>query len=80
MTDWEERSVGGRTLAMLRWTKTSPGWRPSTVVSGTRESEQPSQRILGCWPVARVGEEGGVRLGGLGGPLFVLVEGEVEGV
>jgi hypothetical protein len=30
-------------LATLRCTKTSPGWRPRIVVSGTRESEQPSQ-------------------------------------
>jgi len=38
-------SVGEMILAMLRCTKTSPGWSPKRVVSGTRESEQPSQTI-----------------------------------
>lgn len=37
------RSVGSTMLAMLRWTNASPGWSPSTVVSGTRESAQPIQ-------------------------------------
>jgi hypothetical protein len=44
---------------MLQWTKTSPGWRPRTVVSGMRESEQPSHRIVGDWPLARVGTKEG---------------------
>ena len=39
-------------LAMLRWVKTSPGWQPRMVVSGTRESEQPIHRIFGSWPLA----------------------------
>jgi hypothetical protein len=47
MTAETEMSVGETTFAMLRWTKTSPGWRPRRVVSGTRESEQPIQRIDG---------------------------------
>jgi len=46
-------------LAMLRWAKMEPGGRFSSVVSGTRESEQPSQRIWGCWPFARVGKRSG---------------------
>lgn len=46
-------------LAMLRCTKTSPGRRPRTVVSGMRESEQPIQRIWGFWPEARVGKRSG---------------------
>jgi hypothetical protein len=44
---------------MLRCTKTSPGCRPRRVVSGTRESEHPSQRIVGDWPVARLGKKEG---------------------
>lgn len=40
------------TLAMLRWVKTSPGLKPRTVVSGTRESEQPIHRMGGAWPLA----------------------------
>jgi hypothetical protein len=48
-----------RILAMLRWTKTSPGWRPRIVVSGQRESEQPIQRIWGDWPEAREGRSVG---------------------
>ncbi len=32
-------------LAMFRCTKTSPGWRPITVVSGTRESEHPNHTV-----------------------------------
>ena len=39
-------------LAMLRSTKTSPGFLPSTVVSGTRESQHPIQRMSGAWPFA----------------------------
>jgi len=35
-------SVAEMMLAMLRCTNTSPGWRPRIVVSGQRESEQPS--------------------------------------
>lgn len=45
---------------MLRWTKTSPGWRSKRVVSGTRESEQPSQRICGDWPAEREGKRPGL--------------------
>lgn len=62
MTEREDRSVGVRMLAMLRWTKTSPGLRPRMVVSGTRESEQPIQRILGDWPLERVGRRSGFSL------------------
>jgi len=39
-------------LAMLRCVKTSPGWQPRMVVSGTRESAQPIQRTFGAWPFA----------------------------
>ncbi len=46
-------------LAMFRCTKTSPGCKPRTVVSGIRESEQPIQRICGRWPDARVGKREG---------------------
>jgi hypothetical protein len=59
MTALELISVGLTMLAMLRWTKTSPGCRPRTVVSGMRESEQPSQRIVGVCPVASVGKKEG---------------------
>ena len=47
ITERKERSVGDRMLAMLRCVKTSPGCRPRRVVSGTRESEQPSQTESG---------------------------------
>src|SRR5690606_5252705 len=43
------RSVCTTTLAMLRWTKTSPGIRPVIWLAGTRESEQPIHRYLGAW-------------------------------
>jgi hypothetical protein len=33
-------------LAILRWTKMKPGGEAVTTLSGTRESEHPSQRIL----------------------------------
>ena len=46
-------------LAMLRCTKIWPGARPVMVVSGTRLSEQPSQRMGGCWPVASVLKKAG---------------------
>lgn len=44
---------------MLRWTKTSPGFKPRMVVSGHRASEQPIHRISGCWPFARLGNRPG---------------------
>ena len=52
--------MAGKTLAMLRCTKTWPGSRSKRVVSGARESEQPSQRILGDWPLARAGNRSGL--------------------
>src|SRR3546814_20371095 len=48
ITDMQFRSVCTITLAMLRWTNTSPGARPMTWLAGTRESEQPSHRYLGA--------------------------------
>src|SRR5690349_6057413 len=42
------RSVCTTTLAMLRWTKTSPGCRPVIWLAGTRESEQPIHRYFGA--------------------------------
>ena len=44
---------------MLRWEKTLPGSRSRRVFSGTRLSEQPNQRMLGDWPLARVGKSSG---------------------
>lgn len=43
-----EMSVGFIMFAMLRCVKTSPGLQFRIVVSGTRESAQPSQRIGGA--------------------------------
>jgi len=51
--------VGDTMLAMLRCTNTSPGCRPRIVVSGQRESEQPSQRIWGDCPLASLGKKFG---------------------
>src|SRR5690606_20758331 len=48
ITDMQFRSVCTITLAMLRWTNTSPGARPITWLAGTRESEQPIHRYLGA--------------------------------
>src|SRR5690606_3960472 len=48
ITDMQLRSVCTITLAMLRWTNTSPGARPMTWLAGTRESEQPIHRYLGA--------------------------------
>lgn len=44
---------------MLRCTKMSPGCAPQRVVSGQRESEQPSQSNGGDWPFARAGKRFG---------------------
>ena len=44
---------------MLRWTNTEPGGRFRRVDSGTRESEQPSQRMAGAWPLERLGRKSG---------------------
>src|SRR5687768_4066231 len=43
------RSVWTTTLAMLRWTNTSPGCSPVIWFAGTRESEQPIHRYFGFW-------------------------------
>src|SRR5690349_2357964 len=48
ITDMQLRSVCTITLAMLRWTKTSPGATSTTWLAGTRESEQPIHRYLGA--------------------------------
>src|SRR4051812_38568862 len=54
ITDRQLRSVCTTTLAMLRWTNTSPGARPVIWFAGTRESEQPIQRYCGdCWRARR---------------------------
>src|SRR5882672_1221000 len=47
-TDRQLRSVWTTTLAMLRWTKISPGSRPTIWFAGTRLSEQPIQRYRGA--------------------------------
>jgi hypothetical protein len=44
---------------MFLWTKTEPGGRFRRVDSGTRESEQPSQRIEGDWPLESLGRKSG---------------------
>src|SRR6187402_2770655 len=48
ITDRQLRSVCTTTLAMLRWTNTSPGERSTTWFAGTRESEQPIHRYFGA--------------------------------
>src|SRR3982751_4727809 len=49
-TDRQLRSVWTTTLETFRWTKSSPGNRPTISLAGTRLSEQPIQRYLGdCW-------------------------------
>src|SRR5690606_30186963 len=47
ITDRQFRSVCTTTLAMLRWTKTSPGATSMIWLAGTRESEQPIHRYSG---------------------------------
>src|SRR5690606_13022831 len=49
ITDRQLRSVCTTTLAMLRWTNTSPGAMSTIWLAGTRESEQPIHRNLGVW-------------------------------
>ena len=53
MTAIALRSVTGTTLATLRWTKSSPGSRPTIRLAGTRLSEQPIQSRSGRWMWAR---------------------------
>src|SRR5690606_38873977 len=53
ITDRQLRSVCTTTLAMLRWTKTSPGAMSTIWLAGTRESEHPIHRNLGVWIVDR---------------------------
>src|SRR6188768_2018414 len=49
-TERQLRSVWTTTFARLRWTKISPGSRPTIWFAGTRLSEQPIQRYSGdCW-------------------------------
>src|SRR5688572_4280372 len=48
ITDRQLRSVWTTTLAMLRWTNTSPGAMSMIWLAGTRESEQPIHRYSGA--------------------------------
>src|SRR5688572_18377407 len=48
ITDRQLRSVCTTTLAMLRWTNTSPGAMSMIWLAGTRESEQPIHRYSGA--------------------------------
>eukprot|EP00952_Eustigmatos_sp_NYUAD-ZCMA_P003999 17514-Eustigmatos_ZCMA.PRE.1 len=58
-TDRQFRSECTTTLAMLRWTNTSPGGNPMIWLAGTRESEQPIHRYSGfCW-LARLEKKAG---------------------
>src|SRR3546814_4733609 len=53
ITDRQLRSACTTTLAMLRWTNTSPGCMPVIWLAGTRESEQPIHRYFGACCSAR---------------------------
>ena len=62
------------TLATLRWTKSSPGSRPTISLAGTRLSEQPIHRYSGvCW-AARCWKKSGSRSVILGPGAVVLEE------
>jgi hypothetical protein len=53
------KSVWSTWFATLRWTKTSPGSRPTTWFAGTRLSAQPIQRYSGaCWRARRAKNSG----------------------
>src|SRR5436189_106558 len=55
ITDRQLRSVCTTTLAMLRWTKSSPGSSPTMSLAGTRESAQPIHAIQkNDWNALRV--------------------------
>src|SRR5438874_13245221 len=50
ITERQFKSVCTTRLPMLRWTKSSPGIRPTISFAGTRLSEHPIQRYRGdCW-------------------------------
>jgi hypothetical protein len=48
-TDSTFRSAGSARLATLRCTKISPACAPVSSSAGTRLSEQPMNRKVGCW-------------------------------
>src|SRR5687768_9999855 len=51
-TERQFRSLCTTTLATLRCTKSSPGFRPTISFAGTRLSAQPTHRYFGvCWAV-----------------------------
>src|ERR1051326_3562862 len=55
MTERQFKSVCTTTFATLRWTKSSPGKRPTISFAGTRLSAQPIQRYCGdCWCDSRL--------------------------
>src|SRR5918992_3862544 len=63
MQDRQLASACSTTLATLRWTKSSPGGRPTISLAGTRLSEQPTHRYCGaCWFVRRVKNSGSCRV------------------
>jgi hypothetical protein len=74
MTDRQLRSVCTTTLATLRWTKTSPGSRPTIWLAGTRESEQPIHRNSGRLQLGQLVEIVRVDFLHLVGPGAVEVE------
>src|SRR4051794_33410705 len=55
-------SPGDTMLATLRWTKSSPGSRPTISLAGTRLSAQPIQRESGFWIAHRRSKKPGSRL------------------
>src|SRR6476660_1504375 len=62
ITERQLRSVCTTRLAMLRWTKSSPGSRPTIWLAGTRLSEQPIQRYSGnCWRESLLKNSGSCR-------------------
>src|SRR6185436_10761837 len=62
ITERQLRSVCTTRLAMLRWTNSSPGSRPTIWLAGTRLSEQPIQRYSGnCWRESLLKNSGSCR-------------------
>ena len=73
-TERQLRSVWTTTFATLRWTNSSPGFRSTISLAGTRLSEQPIHRYLGACCSRQRPEEVGIGADDAARPPAVVLE------
>mgnify|MGYP003694316245 CR=1 FL=1 len=73
-TERQLRSVCTTTLATLRWTKSSPGARPTISLAGTRLSDATYPQVIGRLLLLETREEGRIALQHTFGPRGIIPE------